>query len=39
MPGTYRGRDVNIQDVFEAIGATAAGQMTEEDLKVIASNI
>jgi dihydroxy-acid dehydratase len=33
MPGTYRGRDVNIQDVFEAIGTTAAGRMTEEALK------
>src|SRR5215211_1757444 len=27
-PGRYRGRDVTIQDVFEAVGAHAAGSMT-----------
>ena len=32
QPGRFRGRDVTIQDVFEAIGACAAGQITEEDL-------
>jgi dihydroxy-acid dehydratase len=31
-PGRWRGRDVTILDVFEAIGAHAAGEMSEEDL-------
>ena len=30
--GTYRGRDVTIQDVFEAVGANAAGKMTDAEL-------
>ena len=32
QPGRYRGRDVTIQDVFEGIGACAAGRISEEDL-------
>src|ERR687890_306977 len=31
-PGHFRGRDVTIQDVFEAVGAHATGQMSDEDL-------
>src|SRR5688572_25059308 len=31
-PGRWRGRDVTIQDVFEGIGAHAAGDLTEEEL-------
>src|SRR5436190_16022772 len=31
-PGRWRGRDVTIQDVFEAIGAHAAGDLSDEDL-------
>jgi dihydroxy-acid dehydratase len=31
-PGRYRGRDVTIQDVFEAVGAHAAGTMTDAEL-------
>jgi dihydroxy-acid dehydratase len=31
-PGHFRGRDVTIQDVFEAVGAHAVGKMTDEDL-------
>jgi dihydroxy-acid dehydratase len=31
-PGRFRGKDVTIQDVFEAVGAHAAGDMSEEDL-------
>jgi dihydroxy-acid dehydratase len=31
-PGRYRGRDVTIQDTFEAVGAYAAGKITAEDL-------
>ncbi len=30
--GVYRGRDVTIQDVYEAIGANAAGKMTDAEL-------
>ena len=31
-PGKYQGRDVTIQDVFEAVGANAAGKMTDAEL-------
>jgi dihydroxy-acid dehydratase len=31
-PGHFRGRDVTIQDVFEAVGAHAAGDMSDEEL-------
>jgi dihydroxy-acid dehydratase len=31
-PGRFQGRDVTIQDVFEAVGAHAAGTMTDEEL-------
>ncbi len=31
-PGKYRGKDVTIQDVFEAVGANAAGKMSDADL-------
>ena len=32
-PGRFKGRDVTIQDVFEGVGANAAGRMSDEDLK------
>ena len=32
MPGKYKGEDVTIQEVFEAIGAHAAGRITEQEL-------
>jgi dihydroxy-acid dehydratase len=32
MPGTYQGKDVTIQDVFEAVGACSAGKMSESQL-------
>ncbi len=32
MPGQYNGKDVTIQDVFEAVGAYATGDMTLEEL-------
>lgn len=32
LPGELHGHDVSIQDVFEAIGAHAAGKMTDEQL-------
>src|SRR3989454_113404 len=31
-PGKWRDKDVTIQDVFEAIGANAAGELSDEDL-------
>jgi dihydroxy-acid dehydratase len=31
-PGRFQGRDVTIQEVFEAVGAHAAGRMTDEEL-------
>jgi dihydroxy-acid dehydratase len=32
MPGRYRGRDVAVGDVYEAIGAAAAGKISDADL-------
>ena len=32
MPGHFQGRDVTIQDVFEGVGACAAGKMSEAEL-------
>jgi dihydroxy-acid dehydratase len=32
-PGRFHGRDVTIQDVFEAVGAHAAGAMTDGELR------
>ena len=32
LPGTYKGRDVTIQDVFEAVGGHAKGTVSDEDL-------
>jgi dihydroxy-acid dehydratase len=36
-PGRFRGHDVTIQDVFEAVGARAAGKMTDEDVHALES--
>lgn len=33
MPGEFHGHEVTIQDVFEAVGACAAGKMTETELR------
>src|SRR5688500_18572129 len=32
MPGIFRGREVSIQDVFEGVGAAAAGRISDSDL-------
>jgi dihydroxy-acid dehydratase len=32
LPGHWRGKDVTIQDVFEAIGKHATGEMSDDDL-------
>jgi len=35
LPGKFQGRDVSVQDVFEAVGANAAGRMSDADLKAL----
>jgi len=35
QPGRFRGKDVTIMDVFEAVGAHARGAMTDADLRMI----
>ncbi len=32
LPGNFRGKEVSVQDVFEAVGEHAAGKITDEDL-------
>src|SRR5947209_8798292 len=32
-PGRFKGKDVTVADVYEAIGAHAAGKMSDEDLR------
>ncbi len=36
-PGTFRGRDITIQDVFEAVGAYAAGRIDAAELHEVES--
>lgn len=38
MPGHFQGHDVSIQDVFEGVGAFAAGKMTAEELDELESH-
>ena len=33
LPGRFQGRDVNIQDVFEAVGAHSRGSITDAELR------
>lgn len=35
MPGNHKGKDLSVQDVFEAVGACAAGIIDEDELKDI----
>src|SRR5450432_4741038 len=35
LPGHYKGRDLTIQDVYEAVGANAAGRISDEELLAI----
>jgi dihydroxy-acid dehydratase len=35
LPGKHNGRDITIQDVFEAVGANAAGRMSDAELRDI----
>ena len=34
-PGRFKGKDVTIQDVFEAVGANASGKMSDDDLRTL----
>ena len=33
LPGTFKGKPVTVQDVFEAVGKHSVGQMSDEDLR------
>ena len=35
MPGNHKGKDLSVQDVFEAVGACATGLISEEELTEI----
>ncbi len=35
LPGRYKGQDLNIVSVFEAVGQNASGNMSDEDLREI----
>ena len=36
MAGRYRGEDVDVKDMFEAVGEVQAGRMSEEELETLA---
>src|ERR671938_533779 len=38
LPGTFKGRPVTVQDVFEAVGKHSVGQMPDADLEVLEQN-
>jgi dihydroxy-acid dehydratase len=38
LPGCFQGHDVNIQDVFEAVGAHASGSMSDAELLDLEQN-
>jgi dihydroxy-acid dehydratase len=35
LPGTFKGRQITVQDVFEAVGQHSVGNMSDEDLLLI----
>jgi dihydroxy-acid dehydratase len=35
LPGRYKNKDITVQDVFEAVGANAAGRMSDAELLAI----
>ena len=35
LPGRHKGKDITVQDVFEAVGAHSAGKMSDEELHQI----
>src|SRR5262245_19637752 len=38
LPGTFKGRPVTIQDVFEAVGKYSVGEMADADLDLLEQN-
>src|SRR5499426_3694889 len=38
LPGTFKGQQVTIQDVFEAVGKYSVGDMTDSDLETLEQN-
>jgi len=36
MPGQHEGRDITVQNVFEAVGAVSSGDMTEDEIEDMA---
>src|SRR5689334_23154938 len=38
LPGTFRGKPVTVQDVFEAVGKHSVGEMSDDDLDVLEQN-
>src|SRR5688572_9339063 len=35
LPGTFKGRPVTVQDVFEAVGKHSVGDMSDDDLHTL----
>jgi dihydroxy-acid dehydratase len=38
LPGTFKGRPVTVQDVFEAVGKHSVGDMSDRDLETLEQN-
>src|ERR1700720_1516342 len=38
LPGTFKGKPVTVQDVFEAVGRHSVGQMSDSDLYILEHN-
>jgi dihydroxy-acid dehydratase len=38
LPGKFKGKEVTIQDVYEAVGRHSVGQMSDEDLDTLEQN-
>ncbi len=38
LPGTFKGKPVTVQDVFEAVGKHSVGQMSDVDLETLEQN-
>src|SRR6202166_2302650 len=38
LPGKFKGKEVTVQDVYEAVGKHSIGQMSDEDLETLEQN-
>ena len=38
LPGTFKGKPVTVQDVFEAVGKHSVGEMSDDDLEILEQN-